>query len=62
MEASDFLTLSWRDAEIDQFIGYVGILEIYNEPMAKPVQDYLVEVLGLDLPVSDHARSETIPL
>ena len=56
------LSLAWRDAQVDMLVANFSVFEVHDEPMPKAVKDYLVKVLGLDFPVANHARSETLPL
>jgi hypothetical protein len=62
METGDLLHLTRWDTQVYQFVADEGILKVDYEPMTKSVEDNLVKVFGLDLPVSDHSGSKTIPL
>ena len=62
MEANDVLSLSRRDAKVNQPVAFVSILIVNDEPVAKSIEDHLIIVLGFALPVANHTWSERFPL
>ena len=55
MKTNHSLELSRRDAKIKNLACDHGILIVEDKPFSPAIEDYLIEVLALDLPVTLHA-------
>ena len=62
VKANNLVSLLRRNAKIQVFATNIRILKVNYKPLAKPVENDFVEILGLDLPVPVHAWSKFFPL
>ena len=62
VKADNLVSLLRRNAKIQVFATNIRILEVNYKPLAKPVENDFVEILGLDLPVAVHSWCKLLPL